>query len=55
MESPEFFLIKKVDNGTAVDTYTFNPVLFQFCVTAATLINFTKNSNLNKRVQETLS
>ena len=54
MESPDFFVIKKVDNRTAVDTYTFNPVLFQFCVTAATLINVTKNSDLNKRVLENL-
>ena len=50
MESPEFFVIKKMGNRTAVDTYTFDPVLFQFCVTIATLINFTQNSDLNKSI-----
>ena len=37
MESPDFFVIKKVGNRAAVDTYTFDPMLFQFCVT-----NFTE-------------
>ena len=52
MESPDFFVIKKVDNRIAVDTYTFDPMLFQFCVTTATLINFTQNSDLNKRFRK---
>ena len=50
MESPDFFGIKKLVNTAAVDTYTFDPMLFQFCVTIATLINFTQNSDLNKSV-----
>ena len=50
MDSPEFLVIKKVENGAAVDTYTFDTMLFQFCVTTATLINFTQNSDLNKSV-----
>ena len=41
MESPDFFVIRKVDNMIAVDTYTFDPMLFQFCVTTATLTKFT--------------
>ena len=49
MESPDFFVIKKADNRADVDTYTFDPMLFQFCVTTATLINFTQKSDLNKR------
>ena len=52
MDSPEFLVIKKVENGAAVDTYTFDTMLFQFCVTTATLINFTQNSDLNKSVYE---
>ena len=48
MESLDLFMIKKVGNRVAVDTYTFDPMLFQFCVTIATLINFTQNSDLNK-------
>ena len=54
MESPEVFVIKKVDNRTAVDTYTFEPMLFQFCVTTDTFINFIQNRDLNKGVQEAL-
>ena len=54
MESPEFFKIKKVVNRAAVDKYTFDPILFQFCVTIATLINFTQNSDLNKSVYKIL-
>ena len=50
MESPGFFILKKVGNKAAVDTYTFNPMFFQFCVTIATLINFMQNSDLNKSV-----
>ena len=51
METSDFFVIKKVGNNRAtVDTYTFDPMLFQFCVTIATLINFAQNSDLNKRV-----
>ena len=50
MERPDFFVTKKVDNRAALDKYTFAPMLFQFCVTTATLINFIQNSNLNKSV-----
>ena len=50
MESPDFFVIKKVGNRAAVDTYPFDPVLFRFCVAIATLINFMQNSDLNKSV-----
>ena len=50
MESPDLFVTEKVGNTTAVDTYTFNPMLFQFFITIATLINFTQNSNLSKSV-----
>ena len=50
MESSDFFVIKKAGNRAAVDTYTFDPMVFQFCVTIATLKNFTQNSNLNKSV-----
>ena len=50
MESSDFFVIKKVGNRAAVDTYTFDPMLFQFCVSTATLINFMQNIDLNKRV-----
>ena len=52
MDSLEFLVIKKVENGAAVDTYTFDTMLFQFCVTSATLINFTQNSALNKRFRK---
>ena len=54
MESPDYFVIKKAGNRAAVDTYTFDPMLLQFCVTIATLINFTQNSDLNKSVYEIL-
>ena len=50
MESPELFVIKKMGNRDAVNTYTFDPMLFQFCVTIATLINFMQNSDLIKSV-----
>ena len=50
MGSPDLFVIKKVDNRVAVDTYSFDPLLSQFCVATATLINFTQNSDLNKSV-----
>ena len=50
MESPDPFVIKKVDNRVTVDTYSFDPLLSQFCVTTATLINFTQTSDLNKSV-----
>ena len=49
-----FFVVKKVDDRTAVDTFTFDQMLFQFCVTTATSINFTQSSNLNKSVWEIL-
>ena len=51
MDSPDFFLIQEVIRA-AVDTYTLDPMLFQFCVTIPTLINFTKNNDLNKSVKE---
>ena len=50
MESSDFSVIKKVDNRGPVGRYTFNTMFFQFCVTIATLINFTQNSDLNKSV-----
>ena len=50
MESSDIFVINKVGNRAPVDTYTFDPMLFQFCVTIAILINFTQNSDLNKSV-----
>ena len=52
MGSADFFVNQTLDNRAAVDTYTFDPMLFQFCVTTATLINFTQNSDLNKSVYE---
>ena len=48
MERANFFVVKKVDNRTTVDTKTFHPLLSQYGVTTVTLINFTQNSNLNK-------
>ena len=48
MERPDFFVTKKVDNRAALDKYTFAPMLFQFCVTTATLINFTQIAILIK-------
>ena len=50
MESPDFFVINKVGNRAAVDTYTFDPTLFQFCVTIAISINFTEDNDLNESV-----
>ena len=50
MESPDFFVIKKVGNKAVVGTYTFDPMLLKFCVTIATLINITQNSDLKKSV-----
>ena len=55
MESPGFFVLKNVGNKAAVDTYTFDPMLSQFCVTIATLINFTQNSDLNKCLGNSVS
>ena len=54
MESPDFLVIKKVSNRAPLDAHTFDPMLFQFCVTIATLINFTQNGDLNKSVYEIL-
>ena len=51
MESLDFFVIKKVGNRAAVDTYTLDSMLFQFCITIATLINFAQISNLNKTLK----
>ena len=39
MERTNFFVVKKVDNITTVDTYTFYPMLSQFGETTVTLIN----------------
>ena len=50
MESPDFFVINKVGNRAAVDTYTFDSMLFQFCVTIAISINFTEDNDLNESV-----
>ena len=47
MERPDNFVTKKVDNKSAVDIYTFDPMLLRFCVTTSTLINFTQNSDLS--------
>ena len=52
MESADFFVNQTLVNRAAVDTYTFHSMLFQFCVTTATLINFTQNSDLNKRFRK---
>ena len=51
MESLDFFVIKKVSNRAAVDTSTLDSMLFQFCITIATLINFAQISNLNKTLK----
>ena len=50
MDSADFFMNQTLDNRVAKDTYTFDPMLFQFCATTATLIMFTLNSDLNKSV-----
>ena len=50
MERANFFVVKKVNNRTTVDTKTFYPMLSQFYVTTATLIKLTQNSDLNKTV-----
>ena len=50
MESADFFVNQILDNRAVVSTYTFNPILFQFCVATATFINFIQNSDLNKSV-----
>ena len=44
---PIFFVVKKVDNRTTVDTETFYPVLTQICVTTHIMIKFTQNSDLS--------
>ena len=41
MENAGFFMNQALDNRVAKDTYTFDPMLLQFCVTIATLIKFT--------------
>ena len=50
METANFFVVKKVDNRTTVDTKTVYPMLSEFGVTNVTLIKikFTQNSDLNK-------
>ena len=48
MESVDSFMNQTPDNRVAKDTYTFDPMLFQFCVAIARLINFTKIGTLIK-------
>ena len=48
MESADFFVNQTPDNRDVSDTYTFDPILLQFCVTTATLINFAKIAILRK-------
>ena len=55
MERANFFVVKKVDNRTTVDTETFYPVLTQICVTTHTMIKFTQNSDLNESVSKILT
>ena len=50
-----FFFNQTVDNRATLYTYSFDPMLFQICLTTATLTKFTQNSNLNKSVQEILT
>ena len=50
MESADFFVNQTVDNKVPLYTYSFDPMLFQICLTTAILIKFTENSNLNKSV-----
>ena len=50
----KMLLIITLDNGAIVNTLTFGPMLFQFCVTTAILIKFTQNSNLYKSVSRKL-
>lgn len=41
-------MIEKLGNRTTVNTYTHDPMLFQFSVTTVTLIVFTQNSDLDE-------
>ena len=41
MDSADIFMNQTLDNSVAKDTYTFDPMLVQFCVTTATLTKFT--------------
>ena len=50
-----FFVNQKVGNRAPLYTYSFDPMLFQICLSTATLIKFTQNSDLNKSVQEILT
>ena len=50
MESADLFVNQTVDNRAALYTYSFDPMLFQICLTTATLIKFTQNSNLHESV-----
>ena len=49
MESADFFLNQTEDNRAVLYTYSFDPKLFQICLTTATLIKFTQNSDLNEK------
>ena len=50
MENADFFVNQTLDKRAAVDTYTFDAMLFEFCITSATLIKFSQNSDLDKSV-----
>ena len=51
MDSADFFVNQMVDNRAPVYTYTFDPMLFQFCITTVTLIKLPKfGQNSNKSV-----
>ena len=49
-ESTDFFVNQTVDNRAPLYTYSFDPMLFQICLTTAILIKFTQNSGLNKSI-----
>ena len=42
MKSADIFMNQTLDNRVAKDTYTFDPMLVQFCVTTATLTKLPK-------------
>ena len=42
MESTDFFVTQMLDDKANVNTSTFDPVLFEFWVTTATMIKFTQ-------------
>ena len=55
MEKTSFFVNQTVDNWAPLYTHSFDPMLFQVCLTTATLIKFTQKSDLNKSVWEILT